>query len=734
MNGMKPVFAKEWTLSFALLLFSLCIYFVYFHNIFLNLNSTLSSITLDSIKNYYTFVYHIKNDTQILHFTGMNYPFGEHVIYTDCQPLLTFILRPFKFLHNHLIGIMHGLLYFTFIITPVILHKIFISLSINRYVSFFVSMAIALLSPQLLKINAGHHALAYGCVVPVTILMILNHFQYRSVYTSLGLLIFLSAMFLLHPYLGFSLSLFSSLSFLFYDLSGKDRKKFILYLKDFSITLLPVLLFKLFMLLTDKHKDRTIEPYGNGVMVENIDSLVSPVFGPFRSLMESVFNDRPQHFEGHTYLGFFILVLFIIFICMVPKMIKWKIFSREVLVLFLSSLIILFISFGYHNRLFEMLNIKISAISQFRAVCRFAWIFYFTFSIFVVTGLYQVFRAYRRHRQITLSVAVIFFLFNLFEAHYYFKLDEDAFWKFRNFFSSEQLNKEERDVLGFIDNIKPQAILPLPMFHGGSEMYDRNGSSNEMIPSMVYSYHASLPIIGVMMSRTSMTETEQLIQLFNSYKKNKVITEKLTGSDLLVFKTAGALLPDEERLAEKITPLRLNDSILIGKLTKNDLMERKITKSQLTIRGNESDSLNTIYIKHEARRPFISANMNDYEKIYVLDSNKIKPGTYVVSFHYYYTEKIYQSLSTDLIIIANDKNRSDWLHMVPLRKMSGFYSGYGVFEYKIEIKSGKMYEFVLKGRDGLKYKISDFMLRPAALTVYVINAAKDSSINNFSIH
>ncbi len=80
-----------------------------------------------------------------------------------------------------------------------------------------------------------------------------------------------------------------------------------------------------------------------------------------------------------------------------------------------------------------------------------------------------------------------------------------------------------------------------------------------------------------------------------------MITEKLTGSDLLVFKTAGALLPDEERLAEKITPLRLNDSILIGKLTKNDLMERKITKSQLTIRGNEiteSDSLNTIYIQH----------------------------------------------------------------------------------------------------------------------------------------
>ena len=44
-------------------------------------------------------------DQQALVFNGMNFPFGEHVIYTDCQPILTFILRLLPFTHNYLIGI-----------------------------------------------------------------------------------------------------------------------------------------------------------------------------------------------------------------------------------------------------------------------------------------------------------------------------------------------------------------------------------------------------------------------------------------------------------------------------------------------------------------------------------------------------------------------------------------------------------------------------------------------------
>src|SRR4051812_17668941 len=101
MKAAGILFNKKWKIDLALFLFTFLIYFVHFPTVFLHLNAWLSSITLDSIKNYYTFVYHIKADKNILSFSGMNYPIGEHIVFTDCQPLITWILRPFPFLHEY---------------------------------------------------------------------------------------------------------------------------------------------------------------------------------------------------------------------------------------------------------------------------------------------------------------------------------------------------------------------------------------------------------------------------------------------------------------------------------------------------------------------------------------------------------------------------------------------------------------------------------------------------------
>ena len=46
----------------------------------------------DGLKNYYTLDYYVKHDDG-WHFTGMNYPYGENIIYTDNQPILALTLR-----------------------------------------------------------------------------------------------------------------------------------------------------------------------------------------------------------------------------------------------------------------------------------------------------------------------------------------------------------------------------------------------------------------------------------------------------------------------------------------------------------------------------------------------------------------------------------------------------------------------------------------------------------------
>ena len=54
----------------------------------------------DGLKNYYTLDYYVKHD-QGWHFSGMNYPYGEHIIYTDNQPLLAMTLG---WIHRHVIN------------------------------------------------------------------------------------------------------------------------------------------------------------------------------------------------------------------------------------------------------------------------------------------------------------------------------------------------------------------------------------------------------------------------------------------------------------------------------------------------------------------------------------------------------------------------------------------------------------------------------------------------------
>ena len=50
----------------------------------------------DAVKNYFTFAWHVKYDESWLHFAGSNYPYGEHVCYTDGHPIVSLLLGNFE--------------------------------------------------------------------------------------------------------------------------------------------------------------------------------------------------------------------------------------------------------------------------------------------------------------------------------------------------------------------------------------------------------------------------------------------------------------------------------------------------------------------------------------------------------------------------------------------------------------------------------------------------------------
>lgn len=727
---------KSWKINLLLLLCSFTIYFVYFSNVFLNLNSLLAGITGDALKNYYTYSYHIKNDASALHFGGMNYPFGEHIVFTDCQPILTFILRLFPFTHNYLIGILHGLLFASYIITPLILNRIFRRLDIDAFSAFFFSLGITLLSPQFAKINGGHHALAYGCVIPLSILLILDFIKQPGWLHVSRLFLLNLALFFLHPYMGFSASLFSFTALLVYFVISWDKKTIAWNLTGTAVAgIVPLFLFQLFMQLSDQHTGRTSEPHGSKTLVENVDSLLAPDFGPFQSFLEGLFPNKIGHLEGHSYLGAFTILLLLLLLLSLPFLYRKLTFRKEITAILASAFFLLLISFGLHIKLIEILHIKNASLNQFRATCRFAWFFYYALPLFMLPALYHAFvRTENRFvkNYVLPFTALVFFISNLWEANSYLKKDEEHFWKFRNVLNEKFLNTEEREILRRMKASQVQAILPLPLFAVGSEMYDRLGADYSLIPSMLYSFHNATPILGTAMSRTSITETETFLQLLNPYRKKNPLLGLISDKPFLVIKTKDVLMADEDRLLSVVKLFHQNDSLQFGELNKMGLKARKLNNTLVYVKRNEvPDTSGIVYIPWENRKPYLTAKISDYETLYTLDSNLIEPGNYILSFHYHYTKKVYTSLNTNLIINKTGGTEPGWRYFQHMSLLSGFYPGFGVFEFKIVLEKDGRYEFMLKGdEEGLNYYISNFMLRPEHISVIAVEKA-DSLFNNF---
>ena len=104
---------------------ALMVLFYFYHEVLLSPNSYLFSATGDGIKNYYTYLYHAKFDNEFHHFSGMNYPYYEHIVYTDAHPLFSYLIGLFG-LANYAVGILNLLMLLSYPIASIFIYKIFL--------------------------------------------------------------------------------------------------------------------------------------------------------------------------------------------------------------------------------------------------------------------------------------------------------------------------------------------------------------------------------------------------------------------------------------------------------------------------------------------------------------------------------------------------------------------------------------------------------------------------------
>ena len=178
------------TIAFAIL-------FLFYNKVLLNLNNYVFAPTGDGIKNYYTYMFQAKYGDSFWNFKGMNYPFYEHIVYTDAHPLLAFIVGKLG-LAEYGVGILNFLMLISYPIAAVIIHSILKHYKVSSIWAFLGALSICFLSPQIFRLT-GHLSLSYVFAIPLMWYLILKTEQYKGPLWPLVIFITLFVFFFTHP-------------------------------------------------------------------------------------------------------------------------------------------------------------------------------------------------------------------------------------------------------------------------------------------------------------------------------------------------------------------------------------------------------------------------------------------------------------------------------------------------------------------------------------------------------
>jgi hypothetical protein len=571
---------------------ALCFVFIFYGKVLIHPNSYLFADSGDGLKNYFTYIFHIKNDASYIDFAGMNYPYGESFMYTDCHPLLTVFIKLLSNISPGIAGYSIGILNFLMIIsiffTVVFIHKILTSFKINFWLAIFSAIAITSLAPQIFRVT-GHLALSYSCIIPLTFYLLLQHSKSdKKLSWSLILMANNIFWFFIHGYLGM-MTVFFQFSYWVISLllnRKEQSRKIYYYLHLFLIVLLPLAFFRLFIMVTDHHTGRTDNPSGFFLYNAEPDDVFVPHHPPLGPIINSIpWLKINLEWEAWSYVGLttilVLLALLVLWIRSKVKKTNYQILSvigenKGITVLILSSIVLLLFAMGIPFKQLPFLLDWFPVVKQFRATGRFTWFFFFAITIFSIyavnitaTQLISNDKKWLAYTIMILAPAIYFL-----EGIPYHSEISKAVKLNHNYFDYSQLPDNYTKAMTAIDPTKYQAIVPLPFFYQGSESYTRPCQNDICKYSMVLAFHLNLPIMGANLTRTSVEESKNIVQILSPAFYPKLIKDDIkSDKPFLVIKSNETLTGNEEGILSRCREIYKNDKFSIFELPKNVLFE-----------------------------------------------------------------------------------------------------------------------------------------------------------------
>jgi hypothetical protein len=501
--------------------------------------SYLSSVEGDGIKNYFTFAYHLRWGSG-WDFAGMNYPFGDLILFTDNHPILALLgssLRNvFPYLGHSPAAIINIIMLYSMPFCAVFLYSLLRRFELPTVVAIVGALLIAYLSPQLARIN-GHMALSYTFFVPMLWWLILRFTdavtKLKKLVWSVSVTLFLIFWAYIHLYY-LLIGVLFVLSYVFVRAVGSfihTQNERTVVLKKMTLLALAVVValgctFYSISYL-DTIVDRVKSPWGFYYYYANFNSVFYPETGFWRDCLLRLpvpyieaFN--PDNMEGKVYVGFWgIWVLGgTIFAILYSVFRKKALLNLPPLLLhsLIAAILLLWFSFCLPFKWFpETLVEKIPYLVQFRSLGRFAWCFYYVFGVYMVYFLYHILKLIpflARKKNVLHLIYTVIALIWAAEIRGYLGVNTAHTFNKTTVFNGNEPQKftkilaaNKRDVSDF------QAILSLPFYHIGSEKLWEGASPRSLQHSFGCSFETGLPIVDVALSRTSLQQMLSTYQI-----------------------------------------------------------------------------------------------------------------------------------------------------------------------------------------------------------------------------
>lgn len=541
---------------------------------------------MDAIKNYFIPGWYIRYDNG-LWFTGMNYPFGDHAIYTDNQLPISWVCQQLQRagfnIAEHTPALLNYLLLLSFFPCAVFLFLILDEFRVARWYAIPCAVLITLLSPQVQRMNS-HLSLAYPFVIPMAWYFLMRMLRsgkpVKWMILNTGAILFSG---LIHLYYAAILGLFIFSFAIVYLLVSKTQKNFSIriFISMLVTALLPILLLRLFISITDPVQDRIRIPYGFLAFHADFQTVFYPPYWSWNKL----FGTHQRVWEGYAFVGIVGQVAFLAF-SLRTIWYSWKRKFRKIFFLPLPEFMIISFWAAVPVLLFSIalpwiwglqswLN-YIPLIQQFRSVGRFAWVFYYVFSVYSAYYFFIVCRMILFRNMSSLAYFIVALLITGWSVDGFYNLKRIGDGYNDAKIGGDVFRNREYAAALAAKGYTPenfQAVLSFPLFVEGTEKLALPVTEASLTEGAKSAFTFGLPMIDGFLGRTSLSQGMKLMQMASGPGTEKILLKEMK-SDLpilLVVNHFDDLSFYEKEIIARATPLYSNTKADFYKLTLENL-------------------------------------------------------------------------------------------------------------------------------------------------------------------